>query len=111
MRNFYVERKHCVVGFGESVEIDETHLFRRKYHRGDILAFENILIFSIIDRITKNVIVKRVENRTSLTFLSVVNEHVSAGIRIYSDSWRGYSLIRRRFDLVSVNHSIRFVDG
>jgi hypothetical protein len=24
-------------GFGESVEIDETHLFRRKYHRGDIL--------------------------------------------------------------------------
>jgi hypothetical protein len=32
------------------VETDETHLFTRKYHRGNVLASESIWVFGLIER-------------------------------------------------------------
>jgi hypothetical protein len=36
-------------GEGRTVEIDETNLFTRKYHRGNVLASENIWVFGLIE--------------------------------------------------------------
>jgi len=35
----------CVGGRGLHVEIDETHIFHRKYYRGRILAYEDVWVF------------------------------------------------------------------
>jgi hypothetical protein len=42
-------------GEGMEIEIDESHLFTRKYHRGHFLRSESISIFSIFKRDTKRV--------------------------------------------------------
>jgi hypothetical protein len=49
-----IDAENIVIGgSGREVEIDETHLFRRKYHRGRELRFESIWIFGCFERITK----------------------------------------------------------
>jgi hypothetical protein len=42
-------------GENVEIEIDESHLFKWKYNRGRLLAFQNVWIFGIIERIQKNV--------------------------------------------------------
>lgn len=113
-------RKKCILEFNESnsilggedmiVEIDESHLFKRKYNRGNILAFEHVWIFGILERETKKVVLKRVLNRNSETLYEIVRRHVRPGTVICADGWRGYSLIKKDYTMYFVNHSVCFVD-
>ena len=70
----------------------------------------NIWIFGLFERGTKKVYVKRVEKRDARTLFNVVGEHVLAGTTIKRDQWRGYSEIKRCYNVESVNHSFNFVD-
>lgn len=92
------------------VEIDETHLFTRKYHRGSILASEQIWVFGIMERNSKKVYLKSCVIRDASTLFSIVSNHVNPGTIVYSDCWCGYSTIRRHFEVYSVNHRLHFVD-
>lgn len=114
LREACVEKIHnenIVLG-GENVEIeiDESHLFRRKYNRGRVLAFQQIWVFGIIERISKKVYLKRVERRDANTLNSVIISHVRQGSTIYGDGWRGYSLIGNGYNLFTVNHRREFVN-
>lgn len=113
-RNFcfdYVQNNNIILGGpGVEVEIDETHLFTRKYHRGNVLASEHIWVFGIIERLSKKVYLEVVPKRDGPTLYNIVNTRVRRGTQIYSDSWAGYNLIRENYDTLSVNHRICFVD-
>lgn len=97
-------------GPGIEIEIDETHVFKSKYNRGRTLAFQNIWIFGIIERISKKCFLTRVENRSANNLNDVVVSHVREGSHIYGDGWRGYSEISRYYNLETVNHRYCFVD-
>jgi transposase-like protein len=97
-------------GDGCEVEIDETHLFKRKFHRGRILTFENVWILGIFERNTKRIYVEHVLQRDSETLFNIVSEHVMPGTIIFTDSWKGYSKIKRFFETKSVKHRLYFVD-
>lgn len=97
-------------GVDVEVEIDETHLFTRKYNRGELLSSQQIWIFGIMERISKRVYLQVVESRDGQTLFEIVNRILLPGTKIFSDSWRGYNLIKENFDTLSVNHRICFVD-
>ncbi|KCZ75690.1 hypothetical protein H311_03327, partial [Anncaliia algerae PRA109] len=91
------------------IEIDETHLFKRKYHKGNVLASEAIWIFGIYERISKKVYFEAVPKRDAQTLYKIISKKVRPNSIIYSDSWAGYSEIRKHFEVKSVNHKLYFV--
>jgi transposase-like protein len=97
-------------GEGIEVEMDESHIFSRKYNRGRFLAFQSVWVFGLIERLTKRVFVKQVENRNAETLYYVVKDHVREDSELFGDSWRGYSRIAQDFRLRTVYHSRHFVD-
>lgn len=97
-------------GPSKSVEIDETHLFKRKYNRGSTLASEDIWVFGIFERVSKKVYLEVVTRRDAQSLLNIVQERVLPGTLIYTDGWRGYSEIKRLYTTKSVNHRFYFVD-
>lgn len=97
-------------GVDVEVEIDETHLFTRKYNQGSILASQAVWLFGIIERDSKLCYVEKVENRNAQTLYNIVATRVRPESVIYSDCWRGYSLIDRNFSVLKVNHKLNFVD-
>lgn len=97
-------------GSGKEVEIDETHLFKRKYHRGNRLASEDIWVFGIFERVSKNIFLSVVKKRDADTLYDIVSSHVLPGTKIYTDGWRGYCKIKQYFTSKSVNHKYYFVD-
>lgn len=106
----YNTSKFCIGGLNKIIEIDESHLFKRKYNRGFILAYEHVWIFGMIDRSSKDVYCERVLRRDAETLFNVVFSHVLPGTIINCDGWRGYSNIGRIFELNVVNHKYYFVD-
>ena len=92
------------------VEIDETHLFKRKYNRGSILSFESVWIFGMIERESKKIYMEKVARRDSESLFIIVNRHVLPGTNLISDQWRGYSKIKQFYDIKRVNHTFHFVD-
>jgi hypothetical protein len=106
-----IENDEIKVG-GEDVEveIDESHLFTRKYHRGAILTSQSIWVFGIIERLSKKIFIQVVEKRDAATLNSVAQERILPGTKIYSDSWRGYKTMKTSYDFYQVNHRKSFVD-
>lgn len=109
--NDYMENYNIYLG-GENVivEIDETHLFTRKYNRGNVLASQQIWLFGVFERISKRCIIRVVERRDATTLVNIVNQLLYPGTIIMADSWRGYSKIKEIFITKQVNHKYYFVD-
>ena len=78
-------------GAGCIVEIDETKLGKRKYHR--VRLVEGVWILGMIERGSKNY---RLEicpdnRRDSSTLLNLILKHIALGTEIHTDCWRGYN--------------------
>lgn len=97
-------------GEGREVELDETHLYKRKYHKGRVLASQDIWVFGIYERGTKKVFLQSVNKRDAETLYEIVHNHVAPGTKIYTDGWAGYSKVKRYFETRSVNHKLYYVD-
>lgn len=97
-------------GPGLIVEMDETHLFTRKYNRGNILASQQIWVFGLIERVSKKCYMEVVERRDAETLFEVVSRVLHPETLIIGDSWRGYSIIKRHFETLHINHRLHFVD-
>ena len=99
-------------GPGKTVEIDETLMCRRKYHRGRLLL--DVWIFGGVCREDKQVFAVVVKNRQSDTLWKEILQHIAPGTTIMSDSWGGYCVIDKQknpiFYHFCVNHSKNFVD-
>lgn len=102
----------CLIGGpGIIVEVDETKLGKRKYHRGH--SVEGVWVVGGIERTEqKRVFISEVENRNSDTLLQVLGRYIRPGSIVYTDMWRGYSRLEERLELEHwmVNHSEEFVN-
>jgi transposase-like protein len=75
-------------GIGLHVEIDESLFVRRKYNVGR--AVRQQWVFGGICRETGECFLYAVEDRSSATLLSIIEEKILPGTTIISDEWRGY---------------------
>jgi len=94
------------------VEVDETKLGKRKYHRGH--RVEGAWVVVGVERTTaRRVFLVHVADRSSRTLLNVIASHVADGSIIYTDMWKGYSSINTKLGLdhCTVNHSKCFKDA
>lgn len=92
------------------VEIDESKMGKRKYHRGH--RVEGVWIVGGIERTAeRKMFATSVQDRTQETLLDVISRHVAPGSIIHTDLWRGYSgLDTIGMTHRTVNHSRHFVD-
>ena len=89
-------------GEGKTVQIDEVLLYRRKYNRGR--KKRQLWIFGLVEQelpaYTKLLLVP-VHDRTTVTLLPIISNHVAPGIGIVSDVFSQYKHL-------TVNHSLQF---
>lgn len=100
-------------GSNDVVEVDETHLYSNKYHRGRLLQRQT-WVFGCISRITKKIHVELIPDKTRQTLDPIVVANVRPGTFIMSDMHRAYRGIDLRLNMGGhyvVNHSTNFVAG
>jgi transposase-like protein len=99
-------------GRNQTIEIDESLIFKRKSHVGRLLSGEESCQWVVggICRESGDVFAVNVENRSSETLLRAILDNVNEGSRIITDCWRGYNtLIDNGFSHSRVNHRYNFV--
>lgn len=98
-------------GPGVIVQLDETKLGKRKYHRGH--RVEGVWVFAGVEVTEeRKVFLRRVQDRSASTLEAIITEHVKPGSRIHTDLWKGYAGIASHLEFVhdTVNHSKYFKD-
>lgn len=96
-------------GRGHIVQVDETLMIKRKYHRGRLVR--EIWVFGMYDVDAKRGIAERVHRRDAATLLPIIQRCVAPGTTIWSDQWAAYSGLQNLgYFHQTVNHSIHFVD-
>lgn len=107
-----LDEEDCRIGGeGVIVEIDETKMGKRKYHRGHHV--EGVWVVGGVERTNeRRVFLVTVENRNAETMRDVISRHVREGSVIHTDMWRGYNGIGDNGEYYhrTVNHSIHFRD-
>ena len=93
---------------GKVVQIDESKIGNRKYHRGHVV--EGQWVFGGIEQDSRKCFIVTVEDRTEATLVSHIQEWVEQGTTIVSDCWKGYvNLEKYGYEHKTVNHSVEFV--
>lgn len=98
-------------GIGATVEIDESLITKRKYHRGRLVPER--WVFGGIERTTgtnQKRFIEFVDNRSKVTLLEIIQRRIAPGTIIMSDGWGAYrNLSRIGYRHFVVNHSKNFV--
>jgi hypothetical protein len=73
------------------VEIDETKLGKRKYHRGHWV--EGVWVIAGVERTgEKRFFAVEVADRTAETIKEILDEYILPGSIIYTDCWKSYNV-------------------
>jgi hypothetical protein len=102
---------HDDSGNAIEVELDESKIAKRKYHRGHHI--EGAWILGGVERTSaRRLFVTRVPDRSSATISQVIDRFVKPGSRILTDGWKGYSYLGSHpsYSHATVNHSLFFKD-
>jgi len=105
------EEDSLIGGPGIIVEIDETKMGKRKYHRGH--RVEGVWVVGGVERTDeRKVFAISVPDRTSATLRRVIEAHVRPGSIIHTDCWAGYNFLdeMNEYEHRVVNHSRHFRD-
>jgi transposase-like protein len=102
-------------GIGQIVQIDESVIYRAKYHRGHALYEQQKWMFGLYDVTSKVGLILFVPDRSAATLLPLIVRHVLPGTEIHSDQWSAYRNISALpvtppFIHHTVNHSLHFSD-
>ena len=104
------EKREKLGGPGKVVQIDESKIGKRKYHRGHVV--EGQWVFSGIEEESRKCFIVTVEDRTEATLISHIQEWIEPGTTIVSDCWKGYvNLEKYGYQHKTVNHSVEFVNS
>ena len=98
-------------GQGLIVEVDETLFSKRKSNSGRVLPPQWVL--GGLCRETGECFLVAVDDRSVITLMAAIADHVEPASTIYTDCWKGYStkqLEAAGFQHFTVNHSYNFVD-
>lgn len=93
------------------IEVDETKLGKRKYHRGH--KVEGVWIIAGVERTNeKKLFLIEVEDRSASTILEVFRTFVLPGSVVYTDGWAAYPQVCNELNLEHhyVNHKHFFKD-
>lgn len=93
------------------VEIYETKMGKRKYHRGH--KVEGVWVVAGVERTAeKKIFAVMVEDRTESTLNEIIMQHVHPGSKVLTDGWKAYkgALEKNNLSHSTVNHSLNFKD-
>jgi transposase-like protein len=104
------EEDTVIGGEGIIVEVDETKLGKRKYHRGH--RVDGVWVVVGIERVDNGkIFLIPVQDRSAETLEGIIENHVRVGSTVHTDMWRAYSNIDELgLTHVTVNHSQHFLD-
>jgi hypothetical protein len=104
------EEGDVIGGDGVVVEIDESKLGKRKFHRGHHV--DGVWVLGGVERTTqRRAFMVAVNDRSSETLQREILAHVAQGSIVHTDLWRGYfSLASLGYTHCTVNHSLFFKD-
>jgi hypothetical protein len=100
-------------GPGVKVEIDESVIARRKYHRGHMV--KERWVFEGYCPTSGRGFLELVPDRSAPTLLPLVEKYIAPGSIVVSDGWRSYMRIQNLpvnppYQHIDVDHSRHFVD-
>lgn len=105
-----LQKSEKIGGPGKTVQIDESKVGKRKYHRGH--RVEGQWVFGGIEEDTRKCFLVPVEDRSEATLLPIIKEWIEPGTLIVSDCWKSYSKLSDNGYLhETVNHSKEFVNS
>ena len=94
---YFINYPVRIGGIGKTVEIDETLVAKRKYHRGRLV--EQVWVFGGVERsdvsgqVPKKSFAIIVPDRSRETLIPLIIRYIDPGTRIISDGWAAYSVI------------------
>jgi hypothetical protein len=98
-------------GEGIEVEVDETKMGKRKYHKGHRVG--GVWVVAGVERTPeRKIFVQEVENRDEATIQSILNTFVKPGSIVLTDCWKAYKPACEALGLEhkTVNHSQYYVN-
>ena len=105
---------NVIGGEGQIVQIDESHIYTRKYHRGHFLRNERkqIWVFCGIQKDNNNCFITVVEKRDKDTLLTLIKKLILPETKIITDGWKAYNTLEQEGYIHGiVNHSIEFINN
>jgi transposase len=98
-------------GPGKIIEVDETQIFSRKYHRGRMLVSESIWFVGAICRSDKKFCLRIVRKRNAEVLNTFFLQNILPGSTVITDMWRVYNGVSEfGYENLKVNHPLNFVD-
>ena len=86
-------------GSGVVVEVDETKMGKRKYHRGHHV--EGAWVIVGVERTPeRRVFAEVVEDRSANTILKILGRHLIEGSVLHTDCWKGYHQVHEVYGIV-----------
>lgn len=111
---YFIQNPVKVGGDGVYVEIDETHMTRRKYQRGALRGNHGQWIFGgVVRGDASKCFMVPVEKRDAKTLLPIIQKFILPGSIVVSDLWKAYWTVGNLpegYQHLTINHSINFVD-
>ena len=102
-------RSAKIGGAGKIVQIDESKVGKRKYHRGH--RVEGQWVFGGIEAETRKCYLVPVKDRSESTLMRIIKKWIEPGSLIVSDCWKSYGkLSQNGYTHETVNHSEEFVN-
>ena len=104
------ENREKLGGPGKVVQIDESKIGKRKYHRGHVV--EGQWVFGGIEEESRKCFIVCVDDRSEATLLKHTQDWIEPGTVIVSDCWKAYvNLDKYGYTHKTVNHSVEFVSS
>ena len=96
-------------GPGVIVEVDECHLHKRKYDRGQPLATGALWVVGLIERDAtgqRKSVFLSTRRRSADVLVPFIRENVARGSILISDEWKGYTdELEDHYERLKINHS------
>ena len=95
------------------VQIDESHLFKNKYHVGRIpRTMKEVWVFGMVEDVEDGrLYMQLVQHRDKQTLEGIIRQHLQQNTTVFSDCWPSYNGLRLIDGLThyKVNHKEHFV--
>jgi ISXO2-like transposase domain len=113
MTNEYSGITQQLGGRGCRIQIDESHIFKAKYNKGERSAIQemHMWVLGIWEEGTNNGLLFMVNKRNRRTLWPIIGRYVHRESLIITDGWKAYSGLGRYFyQHHLVNHSVGFIN-
>jgi len=98
-------------GPGVVIQVDETKMGQRKFHRGHRVAGAWVLV-GVEESAERRMFAEVVADRSAETIAEILGRHVAEGSKLQTDCWRAYRPVAEMYGIEhrTVNHSLGFKD-